>query len=95
MKSEIVFVYILILDYKKYYTGITNDLNRRLKEHRNNKRGYTARFTIKDYIFIYECENRSIARKIEVKIKKQGAKRFLLKNQRIIQNDRKLKLFRK
>jgi len=95
MKNEIVFVYILRMNIKDYYTGITNNLDRRLKEHLNNKRGYTARFTTKEYIFIYQCDNRKQARTIEVLIKKIGAKRFLIKNEKSLRKDKKLILFKK
>lgn len=92
---EKVFVYILRLDNKGYYTGLTNNIERRLSEHRKAKRGYTARFKTKDIIFIYECDNRKQARKIEVLIKKTGAKRFLIRNEKGLREDGKLKLFRK
>ncbi|MCK4826488.1 GIY-YIG nuclease family protein [bacterium] len=38
-RSGRFFVYILECRDKTYYTGYTNDLEKRLKEHNNNKRG--------------------------------------------------------
>lgn len=74
-----VSVYILEFWNKTYYTGITNDIERRLSEHR---RGYSkstknrGTFILK-YISVFE--DRKTARKMEVHIKKTGAKRYLMK----------------
>jgi len=38
-------VYLLLCDQKIIYTGITNDLEHRLKQHRNNNSTYTKKFS--------------------------------------------------
>ncbi len=95
MKKEKVFVYILKMERNNFYTGITNNLVRRLREHKKGKRGYTSRFDNKEYLLIYECDSRSQARKIEVLIKRTGVKRFLIKCEKSITKDKRLKLYNK
>lgn len=65
------FVYILLCNDNSLYTGITTDLNRRVKEHRS---GLGAKYTkskgVKDLIKYFEGPDRSWASKTEAKIKK-------------------------
>ena len=66
------FVYILECCDGSYYTGITTDTERRLKEHNQSKQGarYTrARRPVK---LVYQqcCENRSDASKSEYRIRR-------------------------
>ncbi len=76
-EKEKCYTYILLMDYKFFYTGITNNLNRRIKEHRTKKTGYTSKFDKKEYLMIYKNKNRKEARKLEVMMKKLGVKGFL------------------
>jgi len=39
------FVYILLCDNKFLYTGFTNDIVHRLKQHQNHSSTFTKRFT--------------------------------------------------
>ena len=65
------FVYILECGDKSLYTGITTDLERRFKEH---KQGIGAHYTkakgVKKIVFSEHQPNRSLASKREAEIKK-------------------------
>lgn len=64
-------VYILICSDDSYYTGMTNDLERRIKQHQSgsNKFSYTSeRLPIK-LVWQLQCTNPSEAIKIEKQIK--------------------------
>lgn len=64
------FVYILECMDGTYYTGITRDLTRRVKEHRE---GVGAKYTkskgARGLLWCMPCANRSMASKHEAKIK--------------------------
>lgn len=64
------FVYILLCSDQTLYTGITNNLNKRLEQH-NNKKGakYTKTRTPVKLIKLFECKDKSEALKLEYKIK--------------------------
>ena len=74
-KRKPYFIYILLCDGDKLYTGITTDVDRRFKEHKDlseNRKG--AKFTklnkpVKVLNF-FKVKNRSIATSLEHKIKK-------------------------
>jgi putative endonuclease len=66
------FVYILQCNDKTLYTGITTDLDRRVKEHNESNKGakYTkARRPVK-LVYSETLTNRSLASKRELQIKK-------------------------
>ena len=66
------YLYILQCADKSLYTGITDDLARRLKEHNHSKLGakYTmARRPVK-IVYSEKFRNRSLASKAEIRIKK-------------------------
>ena len=73
--------YVYILQSKrgkKYYTGITNDVERRLRQHTI---GYSSTRSTKnrgpfDLVFVQECIDRKEARKLE-KLLKSGVGREL------------------
>jgi putative endonuclease len=46
MREHQYYVYILTNRRGTLYTGVTNDLERRLAEHRAGKSGFTARYRI-------------------------------------------------
>lgn len=74
-----VWVYILEFRNGTYYTGITNNLERRTNEHRNGRSAstrYRGTFVIR---WTKELKDRRTARVFEVLIKKTGAKRYLMK----------------
>ena len=64
MDNSIWYVYMLLCDQKTYYIGITNDLRKRLNEHRNKMSLYTSRFSdiklvyCEEYIGKYEAAKR-------------------------------------
>ena len=72
-------VYILFSNQiQKYYTGYTNSsINERLKQHLYNHKGFTGK--AKDWIVAYKkvLITKNEALKLENKIKKRGAKRYL------------------
>lgn len=73
---EYVTVYILCTAKGLYYCGITNNLSRRLKEH--DERGCVARFMggVGQLVWAREFQNRTVAAKVERKVKRQGVKHF-------------------
>jgi len=66
------YVYILKCADKTLYTGITVDLERRIKEHNTSPMGakYTARRRPLKLVYSQELANRSLALKEEYAIKK-------------------------
>lgn len=79
-------LYLLRNERGALYTGITTDVNRRLREHRGELRG-AARYTraCKELELVYVCEigSRSLALQVESRIKKlsKAAKEELLSMQ--------------
>jgi putative endonuclease len=65
------FLYVLQCSDGSYYTGVTTDLNRRLKEHNTSKRGakYTKTRRPVEIIYSLEYEDRSSAQKFEHRFK--------------------------
>ena len=70
MSSEFWYVYILQCDDGSYYTGITPNINQRLRKH-NASKGcrYTRARTPVELVFQERHPNKSIARKREIEIK--------------------------
>ena len=87
------YVYVLRLDKKSFYTGLTNNMARRIKEHRTKKSGYTAKFKEKEIVFLFELDNRKEARRVEIYIKSVGARKFLLKYEKSLKSDIRTKLY--
>jgi len=70
------YTYILKFENGRFYTGITNNLKRRLEEHKTGKSISTKRFLpIVCYTF-FVFESRKESRMLEVKIKNRGAKLY-------------------
>lgn len=64
------FVYLLECEDKSIYTGITTDVERRFKEHKDGKGGsYTRSRGAKKVLYIEEQTDRSKALRREVEIK--------------------------
>jgi putative endonuclease len=75
----IFFVYILFSEKaEKYYTGHTQDIVNRLKEHNGGETSSLKTGIPWKLIWSDKCSSRSEAMKLENKIKKRGAKRFLV-----------------
>jgi len=71
------YIYILKLNRKTFYTGITNCLFRRMRQHHSHQSKSTAKASCIELIHV-ECNySRKEARKKEVYIKNKGAKRYL------------------
>lgn len=76
-KVPIIWVYILRGENGKYYTGITNDIARRLKEHRNGGSRSTRQYGAIELMWTHTVRERKQARELEVLIKHKGAARFI------------------
>lgn len=64
------FLYILLCKDGSLYTGITTDVERRLKEHRDGIGGhYTRAKGVKKVVYTERCSDRSSASKREAEIK--------------------------
>ena len=67
------FVYIIRCDDNSLYTGITNDLERRINEHFTKSpraAAYTKSRNVVSLEAVWQAENRSDASKLEYRIKK-------------------------
>lgn len=71
------------LEYEKTYVGITNDIERRLKEHNAGKSDYTRKFIPWKIVYKEELNNRKIAREKEKYFKSAAGR----KKVKIILND--------
>ena len=73
------FVYILSNKTRTVlYTGMTNDLQRRVYEHRNNLiKGFTTRYNIKDLIYYESYHDVGLAIEREKQIKAGSRKKKL------------------
>ena len=64
------YVYIIVCKDKSLYTGITTDVVRRFKEHKNKKGGhYTSSRKVLRVVYKEEASNRASASKREAEIK--------------------------
>jgi putative endonuclease len=64
----------------KFYTGQTSDLTRRLEEHNRGKTPFMDSGVPWKILYTKECPSRKEAIKLEMFIKKRGARRFLNDN---------------
>lgn len=76
--NEVV-VYIISTCYNTFYTGITNNLIRRWKEHKEGKSSYLSKFKPMEVVFVLRFNNRREAARHEKYIKSIGAKKYLLR----------------
>ena len=72
-------VYILQDDTGRHYIGSTNDLNRRLKQHRQGQTPTTHRFNNPKLVFSQEYPTLLDARKVELKLKRLKRKDYIEK----------------
>ena len=64
------FVYVLECHNNAFYTGVTNDIDARMKAHKTGKGSkYVKRYGFKRILRFKECKNRSDACKCEYAIK--------------------------
>ena len=62
-------LYILFCDKKTFYIGITDDLERRLKQHKLKQSFYTKKFSDIECVYTKEFDKRTEAEKREKQIK--------------------------
>lgn len=76
MDNQKWYVYVLQCIDKTLYCGITNNLDRRIKEHNSSKKGakYTRGRTPVVLVRYFEVDNKSQALKLEIQIKKLSHK---------------------
>jgi len=72
-------VYVLRDTNGKFYKGMTNNLARRLKEHRSGKTITTSRMTVFSVVYKEEFEKSEDARKRELYFKSAAGRRLLKK----------------
>jgi putative endonuclease len=72
-------VYVLKDNNGKLYKGMTNNLNRRLREHRYGKTITTSRMNNLMVVYIENYENLETARKRELYLKSAAGRKFLKK----------------
>lgn len=81
------YIYMILCENDSFYTGITNDLIKRFKKHRNGKGAYYTKIhkPLK-YISVWEVENVNFALKIEyyIKSKSKNVKTLFIKNNRLL-----------
>ena len=71
MSHRSYYVYILASRSRVLYTGVTNDLERRLAQHRKNtKSGFSARYNADRLVWFGETDNVSVALTMEKEIKR-------------------------
>ncbi len=73
-------MYILEMSNGKYYAGITNNIKRRLGEHRTKKKGYCFKFLPVLLVHMRVFNTRKEARKEEVKAKQMSPRRYYLRH---------------
>jgi len=78
-QTNFIIVYIIKTHFNTYYTGITNNLIRRWKEHVNGESSYLSKFKPKEVVHIEIYNTRQSAAKKERRIKKIGAYKYLIK----------------
>ena len=72
------FVYLARCKDKSIYTGITNDLSRRLKQHQNRKGGhYTSAHPVEKIMYTERYRTKGKALKREAEIKNWSRKKKL------------------
>ncbi len=73
MKERRLFVYILTNASKTLYVGVTNDLERRVQEHRKKTvAGFTARYNINQLVYFAEFNDPRDAIEYEKKLRGQS-----------------------
>jgi putative endonuclease len=70
-------VYVLQSDDKRLYKGFTNNLDRRLEEHKNKTVKTTRNFINIQVIYTEQCQDRISARKREKYLKSSAGRRYL------------------
>lgn len=74
----IIYCYILIMSDNRHYTGITKNLETRLKQHNAGHSNFTSKYLPVKLIHFEKFKDYKEARRKEKKIKNFGAKRYLI-----------------
>ena len=73
-----IYVYVLrSLISDRQYIGLTNDVDRRLREHNGGKMKYTKAYRPWEVVYQESCLDYSSARRREKYLKSGGGRRFL------------------
>jgi len=74
------FVYMLLCDKKAFYIGITNDLARRIENHRNKNSFFTKKFSKLKLIYCekYQLEKAAVEREKQLKGWSRAKKQLLI-----------------
>ena len=64
------YVYILLCDQKTYYVGQTDDIDRRLAQHKHKESFFTKKFSDLQLVYTEQLSSRSSAERREVQLKK-------------------------
>ncbi|MBU4369876.1 GIY-YIG nuclease family protein [Patescibacteria group bacterium] len=64
------YTYILFCDQKIFYVGITNNLRKRVEQHKKKQSPYTKKFSDIKLVYFEKYESRRQAEKREIEIKK-------------------------
>jgi putative endonuclease len=66
---EKYFTYILLCNQKTYYVGVTNNLDKRLAEHKSGTSQYTSQFSDIELVYFEEYPTLVLARRRETQLK--------------------------
>jgi putative endonuclease len=72
------YVYILSLSTGKFYCGITNNIEKRYKEHSQYKKSWASKQGVKKLIWFESVDSRKVARIREKYIKRFGVSKYVL-----------------
>ncbi|MCB9195134.1 MAG: GIY-YIG nuclease family protein [Flavobacteriales bacterium] len=65
----------------KFYTGYTStNIDERIRKHKSNHKGFTGKYLDWETVFTFKTSEKNEALRLEQKIKKRGAFRFLMDN---------------
>lgn len=77
MKMEKINLYILSLKDGRFYCGITNNIERRFKEHTDKLKSWASKIGVIKIEYVRIFDDRRQAAKMERKIKVFGVKKYL------------------
>ena len=83
MEQENFWVYVLELENGKKYVGHTNNLYRRIQEHKDGRSTYTSKYKINKLLYYEKHNSRSQAMKREKFLKSGNGRQWL--NQQLIE----------
>ena len=79
--TQMFIVYILYShSLRKFYTGFTSDIDQRMEFHNSGKNSFSKKGVPWKIIKLFETQDKSSALILEKQIKKNGAKRYLERN---------------